>query len=75
MKAATVNHGPDHVLTSVGVGKPVGPQRHSLTPTAAHTHPPWQLFLVLKEAPGTRQPLYSRSESGLGLGILDSAQP
>lgn len=36
MAAAAVNHGPDHIPTSLGVGKPVGPQRCSSTPTAGH---------------------------------------
>lgn len=54
MKAAAVNHSPDHVLNSLGGGKPVGPQRHSFTPTAAHIHLPWQLFLELKA--GSRNP-------------------
>lgn len=34
MAAAAVNHSPDHIPTSLGVGKPVGAQRCSSTPTA-----------------------------------------
>ena len=36
MAAAAVNHGPDRVPTSLGVGKRVGPQSSGSTPTAGH---------------------------------------
>lgn len=67
MEAAAVNHGPDRIPTSLGVGKPAGPQRCSPTPAAGH--PP-----TMAASPGAVRRLQepaelSTAEPGQGLGL------
>lgn len=66
MEAAAVNHGPDHIPTSLGVDKPVGPQRCSSTPIAGH--PP-----IMAASPRAVERLqepagHSTADQGQGLG-------
>lgn len=63
MEAAVVNHGPDHVPTTLGVGKRVGPQRYSSTPLDGH--PPVMVASPKDRGGGFRDPPASLQQTGV----------